>query len=138
MSLELTMVTDHHLAEISRSHCKNWRLLPPFLEMETIIAEDIDRKQIDEDDKRYQFLCKWRQEKGFNATYNVLMRALQKIGSRLDADRVWKLSSLPRHLGQPSSSTKSASAGAHRESASAQPVSSPPEFLSLSPIDTGI
>lgn len=123
MSLELTneecnkMVTDHHLAEISRSHCKKWRHLPPFLEMETITAEDVSRKQIDEADKRREFLFIWRDEKGFGATYDVLMRALQRIGSRLDADRVWKLSqeksSLPRRLGQP---RKSPSAGAHRES----------------------
>ena len=65
-------VTDLHINEISRSHCKKWKSLPAYLEMEGIVAGDIDKKPIEEDEKRCEFFSKWKEEKGSEATYKVL------------------------------------------------------------------
>ena len=84
-------ISDVHLEKISRSHCKDWRRLPPHLEIETIVASDIDRYQVGEDEKRREFFFCWKQRKGYGATYLYLIRGLLKIGSRQDAESVCKL-----------------------------------------------
>lgn len=45
-------ITDIHIDEISRSHCKKWKSLPAYMEMEGIVASDIEKKLIEEDEKR--------------------------------------------------------------------------------------
>ena len=40
-------VTDIHIDKISQSHCKKWKSLPAYLEMENMVASDIDDKNID-------------------------------------------------------------------------------------------
>ena len=84
-------VSDVHLEKISRSLCKDWKRLPSHLEMKTIVADDIDCKQVNEGEKRRQFLVKWKEIKGSSASYECLIRALLEIESRQDAERVCEL-----------------------------------------------
>ena len=88
-------ITDEHIDEISRSHCREWRSLPSQLEMSTIVEHDIDCKQIDEDKKRCQFFKKWKDRYGSCATYESLIRALLKIKCVNDAESVCKLLAAP-------------------------------------------
>lgn len=84
-------VSDRHINDISRSHCRGWKFLPPHLEMKNIVMEDIDRGPGSEEDKRRSFLLKWKQTKGCNATYERLVSALLQIECRRDAESVCKL-----------------------------------------------
>ena len=84
-------VTDLHIHEISRSHCKKWKSLPAYLEMEGIVASDIDKKPIEEDEKRCDFFSKWKKEKGSEATYKVLIGALLKMRCKEDAESVCEM-----------------------------------------------
>ena len=88
-------VTDQHIDEISRSYCKKWRLLLTQFEMEKIVADDIGRKNIDEDEMRHDFLSKWTEEKGSEATYKVLISALLKIKQKKEAEGVCEMISRP-------------------------------------------
>ena len=84
-------VSDVHLEEISRSCCKHWKRLPPHLDLETIVVDDIDHKQVGEDEKRRLFFFGWKERRGSGASYVCLIRALLKIGSRQDAESVCRL-----------------------------------------------
>ena len=90
-------VSDVHLEQISRSHCKDWRKLPPHLELEDIIVSDIDRKQVivSEDEKRQEFFFSWKRRKGSGATYEHLIGALLMIECRQDAESICKLLQAP-------------------------------------------
>lgn len=81
-------VSDNHVECISRSCCKHWKFLPAHLELETITAEDSDRKHSDPEAKRYDFFLKWKEIKGSGATYKQLIVALLKIDCRQDAEAV--------------------------------------------------
>jgi hypothetical protein len=84
-------VSDRHLEEISRVCCEDWRSLPPHLKLETIAAKDIDKSPKVEEEKRHDFLKKWKKTKGSDATYKKLHDALIEIKSRDDAERVCKI-----------------------------------------------
>ena len=85
-------VSDCHVEEISDSFCEKWRSLPPYLEMEAIVAKDIDRDHPGEEcEKRCSFLKKWKKMRGLKATYKSLVRALLKAKSREEAEGVCKL-----------------------------------------------
>ena len=84
-------VTDKHIAEISLSYCKKWRLLLSQFEMKNIVADDIGSKNIDADEMRQLFLSKWKEEKGSEATYKVLLSALLKIKQKKETEGVCKL-----------------------------------------------
>ena len=86
-------VSDHHVEQISISFCEKWRSLPPYLEMEIIVAKDIDRDHsgCDECEKRCSFLKKWKKLKGREATYENLIRALLKLKCREEAEGVCRL-----------------------------------------------
>ena len=81
-------VTSIHLEELSRSGCKQWKSLPPHLELNTIVAEDIDGSSEDPGMKRFKFLNKWKDMKGIDATYRQLINALLKIECRQDAAKL--------------------------------------------------
>jgi hypothetical protein len=81
-------ITDKHIIKISRSYCKDWEQLPPFLNMESIIKDDINRLSVTEEAKRSKFLSKWVEISGSDATYVKLIKALLKIGCRNDAEAV--------------------------------------------------
>ena len=84
-------VTDCHLDENSRKCCRNWKFLPSQLGLEHIVVNDIDRKPVDEKEKRRDFFREWKQTKGFEATYGKLILALLKCEQRLDAEKVCEL-----------------------------------------------
>ena len=86
-------VSDCHIEEISDSFCEKWRSLPPYLEMEAIVAKDIDRDHsgCDECEKRCSFLKKWKKLKGQKATYKCLISALLRMKCRDEAEGVCRL-----------------------------------------------
>ena len=84
-------ISDIHLEELSRSGCKQWKSLPSHLELETIVAEDIDKSQKNEGEKRHEFLLKWKDMKASTATYRQLITALLKVKCRRDAERVCEM-----------------------------------------------
>ena len=84
-------VSDTHLERLSRSGCKQWKSLPPHLELETIVAEDIDKSQKGEREKRHEFLLAWKDMEGSGATYKQLITALLKIKCRQDAEKLCEM-----------------------------------------------
>ena len=102
-------VSEAHLEELSRSGCKQWKSLPPYLKLETIVAEDIDKSQKEERDKRYDFLLTWKDIEGSNATYRQLITALLKIKCRQDAEKLCEM--LKKSIA--TASTSSRCAGKH-------------------------
>lgn len=84
-------VTDSHLEDISGCCCGQWRSLPSHLEMEMLVARDIEHEHTTEQEKRKDFLFAWKQKKGFHATYRKLVNALLRIDCRDDAGKVCKL-----------------------------------------------
>ena len=101
-------VSDVHLEEISGSHCKDWRRLPPHLELESIMASDIDRKQVGEGERRREFFFGWKERRGSGATYGSLIRALLQIRCRQDAESICKLLQASTSGGGVSGATSSA------------------------------
>ena len=94
-------VSDEHLETISRSCCKQWKSMPPQLEVETIEAEDIDKScKGEEREKRHKFLLKWKGIKGSKATYRQLITALLKMKCGEEAEKVCEVlkESLPPKL----------------------------------------
>ena len=85
-------ITDKHLDLISRSCCKEWKSLPPYLDLETIEAEDICKNIADERGRRHGFLLKWKEIVGGScATYEKLIKALVSINCADDAEKVCKI-----------------------------------------------
>lgn len=111
-------VSDVHLEMISRSHCKNWKRLPVYLELACTVASDIDRKQVEESEKRIEFFSGWKEQKGSAATYESLINALLTINCRQDAEYVCELLQVSSpaassdHTSDFNSSTPTCSAGA--------------------------
>lgn len=72
-------VSQLHLEKISL-YSIDWRRLPPYLGLQSFVVTDVDGKQIDENEKRKEFLQKWKLIKGADATYEKLVYALLKVG----------------------------------------------------------
>lgn len=118
-------VTDSHLDDISRSNCSRWRSLPPQLEIENIVVEDIDREHKGEEEKRKDFFYAWKQKKGSLATYKKLICALLKIECKDDAEGVFKLLQQSLSTQQPHSSVPLRSKSTQTESESTGNIKSP-------------
>ena len=85
-------VSDIHLEELSHSGSKQWKSLPPHLNLEAIAAEDIDKSLKGEREKRYEFLLKkWKEIGGSTATYRQLITALLKSKCRQDAEKLCEM-----------------------------------------------
>ena len=84
-------ITDIHIGVISRSYCSKWKSLPSYLGLGTIVAEDINRTEVNEEDKRRTFLTTWKEKKGFEATYKTLISALLEIECKSEAQSVCDL-----------------------------------------------
>ena len=84
-------ITDGHIEVISRSLCGKWRSLPPHVDLDSIVVEDIDRLQSDEGEKRSKFFRIWKAKQGSRVTYKRLICALLKIECTQDAESVCKL-----------------------------------------------
>ena len=109
-------VSDTHLEKLSRSGCKEWKSLPPYLKLEGMVAEDIDKSQKGEREKRHDFLLKWKDEEGSDATYRQLITALLKIKCTQDAEKLSEMlkQSVPQsELSTATASTTSHCAGKH-------------------------
>ena len=101
--------SDSDLELISRSCCEQWKSLPPYLGMETIVANDIDKSQKAPQEKRHDFFQKWKEIKGSNATYKVLISALLKMKCGQDAEKVCQIlkkSIQPPKMASSASNTK--------------------------------
>ena len=84
-------VTYIFLDEISLKCCGEWKFLSSQLELEDNVVGDIDRKPIEEKEKRREFFREWKQRKGSEANYERLILALLKCKRRQDADNVCEL-----------------------------------------------
>ena len=85
-------VSDSDIEKISNSFCEKWSSLPPYLEMEAIVARDVHRDHPGEArEKRCSFLKKWKKMKGLKATYKSLIRALLEVKCTEEAEGVCKL-----------------------------------------------
>ena len=84
-------ITDKDIEFISMSMCGKWKSLYAHLDLKAIIAEDIDRLQVDEDQKRSKFFSTWKEKKGSEATYEKLIGALLTMECRGDAESVCML-----------------------------------------------
>jgi hypothetical protein len=98
------VVTDIHLECISRTCCKQWKSLPSHLGLEDIVAEDIDKSQKTEREKRHEFLRQWKSTKGSEATYKRLIDALLQIRCKQDAEKVQEM--LIESISQPQRPTQ--------------------------------
>lgn len=85
-------ISDIHIEVISRSWCKKWRHLCAHLELDFIVADDIESQKVDEDQNRLKFFTTWKAKQGSEATYKKLISALQTIGCNDDAEHVCELS----------------------------------------------
>ena len=112
-----TQVSDIHLEKLSRSGCKQWKSLPAHLELEAIVAEDIDKSQKGEREKRHEFLLTWKEMEGSSATYRQLITALLKIKCRQDAE---KLCEMLKKSAQSQLAIATASATSHHAGKSAR------------------
>ena len=84
-------ITDRHIVDISISLCTKWKFLPAYLGLAANIAQDIDCKPVNEEEKRLKFLTTWKVKKGFEATYKSLIGALLDIECRDEAGSVCEL-----------------------------------------------
>ena len=83
-------VSDLHLDHISHHCCAGgvWKALASHLEIERSVVEDIDRRQVNDEEKRSNFFHAWKQTKGSEASYKRLVKALLEIRRKLDAEKV--------------------------------------------------
>ena len=75
------------------------------------MAEDIDKSQKGEREKRHDFLLKWKDEEGSDATYGQLITALLKIKCTQDAEKLSEM--LKQSVSQSELSTATASTTSH-------------------------
>ena len=66
-------------------------LLAPYLHMDRVTVENIDLDYNREELKKYNFLCKWSETMGSDATYEVLVGGILKLGNAYVALCVCKL-----------------------------------------------
>ena len=93
-------VSDEHIEEISRNHCRRWRSLPAHLNLGPILVQDIERSQGDEGERRAIFFRVWKERNGSEATYENLITALLKISCRQDAEAVLNMCANSQPQGQ--------------------------------------
>lgn len=84
-------VSDKHISEIGCSLCGQWRKLPPYLDLEATVVDDLERQFMTEEERRVGLLKKWKERNGFDASYTSLINALLEIKCRSDAEGVCEL-----------------------------------------------
>jgi hypothetical protein len=85
-------ITEEHIYDISFVRGVEWKYLSHLKLSRQKLVHDIERKTgVNEDEKRHDYFSQWRDEKGSEATYGVLIEALLKAKSKLDAEYVCKL-----------------------------------------------
>ena len=83
-------INDTHLDEVAK-FCLKWRKLPSHLKMQVSDVANIERDHATEEERRSEFFQTWKQNNGFDATYEILIGALLEIGHRNDAESVCKM-----------------------------------------------
>ena len=84
-------ISDKHVVEISGFLSEQWRKLPSYLDLEDAVLSDLEKDAKTEEERRAGLLKKWKREKGSEATYQVLIKALLDIKCKEDAESVCKL-----------------------------------------------
>ena len=75
-------VTDKHLEAIARFlPAEEWKMLAPYLHMDRITVENIDHDNKTQAMKKYNFLCKWSDTMGSDATYEALIEGINQVHS---------------------------------------------------------
>ena len=77
------------------------------------MAEDIDKSQKGEREKRHDFLLKWKDVEGSDATYGQLITALLKIKCKQDAEKLSGMLKQSVSQSTATASTTSHCAGKH-------------------------
>ena len=72
---------EEHLQFVAREIGRDWRWLGRQLKIGNNVIEGIEEQYTAEDERAYQVLVKWSQDKGFfGATNDILIKALKDIG----------------------------------------------------------
>ncbi len=72
---------EEHLQFVAREIGRDWRWLGRQLKIGNNVIEAIEEQYTAEDERAYQVLVKWSQDKGFfGATNDILINALKDIG----------------------------------------------------------
>ena len=82
------VVTDEHLATIAQEYLTDWKALRPHLGLNLAQEDDISKSSRDHGEQKRNFLYKWSETKGSEATYGALVDAANKIRNRKLADSV--------------------------------------------------
>jgi hypothetical protein len=104
---------DYCTKEISNVHasdvclllhgCSKWQLMVPILGMKEDEVSDTKHALLSEDERRQNFILKWRKKHGCEATFKALINALIKIECHEDAEEVCKF--LKKSIAEPSQQT---------------------------------
>ena len=87
-------ISDTDIVKIARSLHGKWKTqLPPILGLESTVVTDIvgAPEYITEEDRRIAFFKEWKQQNGFDTTYEILISALLEVECRQDAESVCKI-----------------------------------------------
>jgi hypothetical protein len=80
--------------------CSEWQLMVPILGMKEDEVSDTEHALLSEDERRQNFILKWRKKHGCEATFKALINALIKIECHEDAEEVCKF--LKKSIAEPS------------------------------------
>ncbi len=69
-------ITDVHLEKISRILVCEMQSLAPYIEIEYNLVADTEKKNVSWSTKKHNFLLKWRETRGRQATYRNLIQGL--------------------------------------------------------------
>ena len=85
-------VSDTDIGKIARSLHGKWKSqLPPLLGMDAIVVTNIlevPGHNMSEEDRRVAFFNEWKQQKGSDACYKILISSLLEVKRREDAESV--------------------------------------------------
>lgn len=105
-------ITKIHVGDISRNVCRRWKSLVAYLGMRGIVVSNIEHEPMNEEERRQNFFSQWKNDKGSEATYMVLIDALLRINCRSDAEYVCGLLQNPANTNLHEAPSTSASATA--------------------------
>ena len=82
--------TSEHLQDIAQ-FLESWRTVAPRLGLSNAEVEEVERDEAEEKEKRRKILEVWKARFAFKAKYEVLIKALLKIGRADQAQEVCHL-----------------------------------------------
>jgi hypothetical protein len=98
-------ISDIHVSDICLllHRCSKWQLMVSILGMKEDEVSDTEHALLSEDERRQNFILKWRKKHGCEATFKALINALIKIECHEDAEEVCKF--LKESIAEPSQQT---------------------------------